>query len=80
VHEDELVRLSEALDELAIHDQRLAEVVDLKYFCGLSLADIAGLRAVSERTLQRDWEKARLFLFRQLMDPNWSQDQAVDPS
>jgi RNA polymerase sigma factor (TIGR02999 family) len=71
-NEDELVRLSGALDELAVHDQRLAEVVDLKYFCGLSLADIAVLRVVSERTLQRDWEKARMFLFRELKDPNWS--------
>jgi len=62
----ELTRLSEALDALAVLDPRLAEVVDLKYFCGFSFAEIAALRATSERTVQRDWEKARLVLFQQL--------------
>jgi len=61
-----LLRLSEALDELAVHDARLAEVVDLKYFCGFSLTDIAVMRGVALRTVQRDWDKARLFLFREL--------------
>src|SRR5438552_691158 len=59
---DELTRLSEALDELAALDARLAEVVDLKYFCGFSFVEIANLRGTSERTVQRDWEKARLIL------------------
>jgi RNA polymerase sigma factor (TIGR02999 family) len=62
----ELARLSDALDELARLDPRLAEVVDLKYFCGFSFAEIAHLRQMSERTVQRDWEKARLLLFRDL--------------
>ena len=62
----ELVKLSDALDELAAHDARLAEVVDLKYFCGFSLTDIAAMRGVALRTVQRDWDKARLFLFREL--------------
>jgi RNA polymerase sigma factor (TIGR02999 family) len=61
-----LEQLSLALDELAVHDARLAEVVDLRYFCGLSTAEIAALRGVSERTVQRDWDKARLFLFHEL--------------
>lgn len=59
----ELQKLSDALDELAQRDAALAEVVDLKFFCGLTLGEIAVLRNVSERTLQRDWEKARLLLF-----------------
>jgi RNA polymerase sigma factor (TIGR02999 family) len=63
-----LPELSEALDELAVHDPRLAEVVDLKYFCGFSLTDIAAMREVTLRTVQRDWDKARLFLFRELND------------
>jgi DNA-directed RNA polymerase specialized sigma24 family protein len=54
---------------LALHDARLAEVVDLKYFCGFSLTDIAGMRGVALRTVQRDWDKARLFLFRELNPP-----------
>ena len=63
---DELSRLSEALDTLAMVEPRLAEVVDLKYFCGFSFAEIAVLRGASERTVQRDWEKARLVLFDEL--------------
>jgi RNA polymerase sigma factor (TIGR02999 family) len=57
-----LEALGSALDDLAVHDGRLAEVVDLKYFGGLSLIEIATLRGVSERTIQRDWDKARMFL------------------
>ena len=64
--ERDLVRLSEALDALAARDPRLAELVDLKYFCGFSLVEIAELRGVSERTAQRDWEKARLLLYREI--------------
>jgi len=62
----ELTRLSDALDELAVHEPRLAEVVDLKYFCGYSFDEIAAQRGTSKRTVQRDWEKARLLLFEQL--------------
>ena len=61
-----LMRVSEALDALAKMDPRLAEVVDLRYFCGFSLAEIATLRGASERTVQRDWEKARLLLFHEI--------------
>jgi RNA polymerase sigma factor (TIGR02999 family) len=64
-----LARLSEALDSLAKMDPRLAEVVDLRYFCGLSFAEIAGLRGASERTVQRDWEKARLLLYHEIELP-----------
>ena len=58
----ELNRLSEALDELAKADPALSEIVDLKFFCGFSFAEIASMRGVSERTVQRDWEKARIYL------------------
>ena len=64
----EMSRLSEALDELAVKDARLAELVDLKYFCGYTFEEIAALRGSSVRTLQRDWEKARMILFRKLKD------------
>ena len=59
-----LERISDALDELATHDASLAELVDLKFFCGFSSVEIAALRGVSERTVKRDWEKARLYLHR----------------
>ena len=57
-----LEALGGALEELSVHDEKLAEVVDLKYFGGLALTEIAALRGVSERTIQRDWDKARIFL------------------
>ena len=62
----QLVRLSEALDALALIDAPLAELVDLRYFCGLSYEEIAAMRGTSVRTAQRDWEKARLLLYREL--------------
>jgi len=66
VDDRELMRISEALDELARTDPPLAEVVDLKFFCGFSFAEIAGMRGVSERTVQRSWEKARIYLHRSI--------------
>jgi RNA polymerase sigma factor (TIGR02999 family) len=62
----ELGRISDALDALAAIDPRLAQVVDLKFFCGFSFAEIAAMHDVSERTVQRDWEKARIYLHRAL--------------
>jgi len=64
----ELVQVSAALDELARVDPPLAEVVDLKFFCGFSFAEIATMKGVSERTVQRDWAKARLYLHRAIAD------------
>lgn len=61
-----LGRISTALDELAKIDSPLAEIVDLKFFCGFSFAEIAALQGVSERTAQRRWEKARVYLHRRL--------------
>jgi RNA polymerase sigma factor (TIGR02999 family) len=64
--EHDLRRISDALDELAKTDPPLAELVDLKFFCGLTFAEIASLRGVSERTVQRQWEKARIYLHRSI--------------
>jgi len=61
-HEDEVLRVHEALDELAAIDARLAQVVEMRYFAGLLEAEIAAALGVTERTVQRDWQKARLFL------------------
>lgn len=65
----ELARVSEALDELADADPSLVEVVDLKFFCGFSFAEIAAMRGISERTVQRKWEKARIYLHRSIRAP-----------
>jgi RNA polymerase sigma factor (TIGR02999 family) len=63
---EELQRLSDAIEQLAQVEPRLAQVVDLKYFSGFSFTDIAAMWGLSDRTVQRDWEKARLFLHRVL--------------
>lgn len=64
----ELDALGAALDELAVLQPDLSELVDLKFFCGFSFVEIAAMRGVSERTIQRDWAKARLLLHRALED------------
>jgi len=58
----ELIRIGDALDELAEVEPDLAEIIDLKFFCGFSFGEIAAMRGVSERTIQRNWEKGRLYL------------------
>jgi len=57
-----LSRIGEALDELARTDPGLAQIVDLKFFCGFTFAEIGALKNISERTAQRQWEKARIYL------------------
>ena len=57
-----LIQISDALDELAKVEPELAEIIELKFFCGFSFAEIAAMRGVSERTIQRGWEKGRLYL------------------
>ncbi|HKU15144.1 MAG TPA: ECF-type sigma factor [Steroidobacteraceae bacterium] len=64
----EVEKLAVALDALAKVDERLAHCVDLKFFCGYSFAEIAELWSVSERTVQRDWDKARVLLHRLVSD------------
>ena len=65
---DRLSDLSEALEGLEAADPRLARIVDLKYFCGFSFVEIGNMLGLSERTVQRDWEKARIYLHRVLKD------------
>jgi RNA polymerase sigma factor (TIGR02999 family) len=71
---EELERLGDALDELAELEPALAELVDLHFFCGFSFAEIAELRGVSDRTVQREWRKARMLLHHALL-----QDDAAAP-
>ena len=65
----ELLQISDALDELATIDPSLTEIVDLKFFCGFSFAEIAAMQGLSERTVQRKWEKARIYLHRSIRAP-----------
>jgi RNA polymerase sigma factor (TIGR02999 family) len=64
--DQELARMSQALDELAHVDSSLSQIVDLKFFCGFSFGEIANMKGLSERTVQRKWEKARIYLHRSL--------------
>lgn len=57
-----VVRVDDALADLAKVNPRLAEVVEMRYFGGLTEAEIAEALGVSDRTVKRDWEKARLLL------------------
>lgn len=66
VREDEVIMVNDALEELATIDPRLVKVVEMRYFAGMSEDEIAESLGVSVRTVERDWEKARLFLFRAL--------------
>jgi RNA polymerase sigma factor (TIGR02999 family) len=65
-NERELTEISEALDKLAKVEPELAEIVDLRFFCGFSFAEVAAMRNLSERTVQRQWRKARIYLHREL--------------
>jgi RNA polymerase sigma factor (TIGR02999 family) len=64
--EGQLSEIGEALENLAKVDPELATVVDMKFFCGFSFAEIAAMRNQSERTVQRNWQKARIFLHQEL--------------
>lgn len=59
---EEILRVHEALGDLAALDPRMAEVVELRYFGGLTHAEAADALGVNERTVRRDWERARLWL------------------
>jgi RNA polymerase sigma factor (TIGR02999 family) len=61
-NEDEVLRVSEALDELAKVDERLVKIVEMRYFAGFTEEDIALALGINERTVRRDWQKARLLL------------------
>ena len=63
---DEILRVHEALDGIAAFDARLAKVVELRYFGGLTEPEIAQALGVTDRTVRRDWQKARLLLRRAL--------------
>lgn len=63
---EELVRIGEALEDLVQREPELARIIDLKFFCGFGMDEIAALLGLSRRTVNRKWEKARILLFEQL--------------
>ncbi len=64
--DDNLLALDEALQRLASEDRQAAEVVQLRYFAGLSIEETASALGISVRTANRHWAYARAWLFRQL--------------
>lgn len=63
---EHVLAVHDALDRLALHDARKAELVKLHYFAGLTLAEAADVLGVSEPTAKRDWAYARAWLFREI--------------
>jgi RNA polymerase sigma factor (TIGR02999 family) len=59
----QLSLIGDSLDQLEKVEPSLAELVDLKFFCGFSFAEIAAMQNLSERSVQRRWEKARIYLY-----------------
>jgi DNA-directed RNA polymerase specialized sigma24 family protein len=64
--DEELLLLHEALDALATHDLRKAELVKMNYFIGLSLEESAQVLGISTRTAERDWAYSRAWLFNEI--------------
>lgn len=62
----DILALDEALEELAALDQRQRDIVEMKFFGGLTIAEIATALEVSHATVERDWTMAKAFLFSQL--------------
>jgi RNA polymerase sigma factor (TIGR02999 family) len=60
---EEILALNEALSRLALLDERLARVVELRFFAGLSVEEVARVTETSERTVKRDWRKACALLY-----------------
>lgn len=63
---EELLDLDQALERLSDSDQRLSQIVDLRFFAGLSVDETAELMALSPRTVKREWRKARAFLYHEV--------------
>ena len=66
---EDLLALDTALNALGQIDERLRTVVEYRFYCGLDDGEIAQILGVSQRTVERDWAKARAWLYRQLYPP-----------
>ena len=64
--EDQLLSLNEALDKLEIFEERSSKIVELRFFSGLSIEEIAKVLNISVATVKRDWKFAKAWLYREL--------------
>lgn len=62
----DLIALDQALDKLAAQDERLARIVELRYFSGLTVEETAEILKVSEMTVKRDWNVAKALLYKEI--------------
>ena len=73
--ETDLVEMDRLLDDLAVIDKRSAEIVEMRYFAGLTVPEVATVTGLSERTVKRSWQFARAWLHQRLDAPAQSRNQ-----
>lgn len=65
-HAEELIELNDLIDKMAEFDERKSQIVEMRFFTGMSIREIAEILDVSTRTVDRDWLKARSWLYKEL--------------
>ena len=75
---ESILALDQAIERLAMHDDRAAQVVKLRFYAGLSVEEAAETLDLSRRTVLRDWEFARIWLYKQLSNP--ADEGRADPN
>lgn len=63
---DSIVAIDEVLDRLALIDERQARIVEMRFFAGMTNAEIGETLDISERTVSREWQTAKIWLYREL--------------
>ena len=74
---EELLALDEALEKLAVQDPRKSQIVELRYFGGLSVEETAAFLKLSPRTVKREWRMAKVWLYRALSGEKPDETSAV---
>lgn len=64
----EVVAIDELLEQLAVQDLRMAQIVELRFFGGLTNREIADALGINERTVKRDWHVARAWLYERVCE------------
>ena len=74
----EVLLINDVLEQMTKIEPDLAQLVDLKFFCGFSFCEIAAMQMTSERTVQRRWEKARIYIRHSMRTDTGPGIQCVD--
>lgn len=74
----DLLAVDEALSELAAHDARMAQVVECRFFGGMTMVETAAAVGVSQRTAEREWTRARAHLYSMLSEGSTSDQSAKE--